>query len=104
MREIQMKVEARKPNWLPIPGVITAGEKRSALVDENDFFRKGEVVSYQPMQRHGVIENEQGERVPFDLHQIDVLGDAAYIEAGVRVGYDVSRTSSGNRVTCLKVY
>ncbi len=104
MREMQTKFEARSPNWLPIPGVVTSGEKRVALVDENDLFRKGEVVSYYPMQRHGVIESEQGEKSPFDLHLIDVRGDISYIESGVRIGYDVSRTPGGNRVTCLKVY
>lgn len=98
------KVEARAPNWLPIPGAISAEEKRSARVVEDDFFRKGEVMSFQANQRHGVLTNDRGDRIPFDLHDISVLGDPAGIGVGLRVGYDASHTPGGMKITVIKVY
>lgn len=98
------QVIERRPNWLPIPGAISAQEKRSQRVDEDDLFRKGEVVIFQPKQGHGVVANDRGDRLPFDLRQIAVIGGAENIGVGLRIGYDVARTSSGYRVTTLKVY
>jgi hypothetical protein len=51
-----------------------------------------------------VVANDRGDRIPFDLHEISVLGDPASIGVGLRVGYDVARTASGYRVTVIKVY
>ena len=98
------KVLERAPNWLPIPGAISAEEKHSARVDENDFFRKGEIVSFQQRQRHGEVENDRGLRIPFDLHEASIVGDPTNIGVGLRVGYDASRISGGLRVTVLKIY
>jgi hypothetical protein len=98
------KVLERAPNWLPIPGVISAEEKHSARVDENDFFRKGEIVSFQPRQRHGEVANDRGLRIPFDLHEASIVGDPTNIGVGMRIGYDASRISGGLRVTVLKIY
>jgi len=104
MTPMPARVEARRPNWLPIPGAISAEEKRSARVVEDDFFRKAEIVSFHSNQRHGVLVNDSGERIPFNLHEISVSGDPANIGVGLRVGYDVARTASGHRVTMIKVY
>jgi len=98
------KVLERAPNWLPIPGAISAEEKHSARVDEGDFFRKGEIVSFQPRQGHGEVENDRGLRIPFNLHEVSVMGDPTNIGAGLRIGYDASRISGGLRVTILKIY
>ena len=103
MKNLQSRVEERSPNWLPIPGVV-GHERREAQVDENDFFRKAEIIAFYPKQRHGMLQNEGGERISFDLRNLCVVGDASYLDVGIRVGYDVSRTSNGNRITCLKVY
>lgn len=104
MRELHTHVEQRPANWLPIPGVSSAKEKREVHVDENDFFRKGEVAIFHPRQASGVITSDRGDRLPFDLREINVIGDFENIDVGMRVGYDVSRTSSGYKITCLKVY
>ncbi len=98
------QVMQRKSNWLPIPGAISKQEKRSQMVDESDAFRKGEVVIFQPKQGHGVIANDRGDKIPFDLSQIEVLGQTENIGVGLRIGYDASRTSAGYRVVTLKVY
>lgn len=104
MRSMPSKVKERAPNWLPIPGAISAEERNSARVVEDDFFRKGEIVNFRPKQRHGEVTNDRGDRIPFNLHDISVLGDPSNIGDGLRVGYDIARTSRGPRVTVLKVY
>ncbi|MFH1830835.1 MAG: hypothetical protein ABH871_08700 [Pseudomonadota bacterium] len=104
MTDFHSHVEQRPVNWLPIPGLSGAKEKREVKVDENDFFRKGEIASYYPGQGSGVIATDKGERLPFDLRGINMIGDLKDIDAGIRVGYDVSRTSGGYKITCIKVY
>ena len=74
------------------------------MVDESDLFRKGEVASFYPKQRSGAVRTEQGGLVPFLLDQINVMGDAQHLEARARVGFDLSRTSHGYRVTKIKIY
>lgn len=104
MKQKLSQVKERTPNWLPLPGGMPDRLRHEAQVDEGDFFAKGEVVSYLPKQAKGVIQSDHGGQLAFDLKTILVLGEARYLEVGSRVGYDVARTSNGNRLTLLKIY
>ena len=101
-------IEARSPNWLPLPGAQPAPPSEEApIVDENDLFPKGRVEAFYPRQGEGMVLNDRGERIPFRVAEIDLIGpkgNARYIAAGARVGYDVSCTSHGRRVSRIKVY
>lgn len=94
----------RPPNWLPVPGAHAVRERREARVNESDFFTKGEVLTFLPKQGRGVLKNAQGDLIAFDLKTVSLIGEAGDIQSGMRVGYDVARTSHGNRVTTLKIY
>jgi hypothetical protein len=105
MQERSLQCEARPPNWLPLPlAEEPLVRRREVTVDEGDLFRKGDVSAYYVQQRRGFIRNERGSLIPFLLDEITLLGDARDLEAGLRVGYDVSRTSHGARVTRMKIY
>lgn len=100
-------IEARQPNWLPLPGDESPGMHEAPAVEENDFFPKGVVESFFPEQGLGRLKNARGESIPFDLSQIEMIGPKAgkrYLQAGSRVGFDVSWTSSGLRVSKIRVY
>jgi len=98
-------VEARPPNWLPIPGEIV--EEVSPEVEEDDLFPKGEVVSFYPRQGYGQILSSNGEKFIFRMEEVELVGPKGhtrYIVEGCRVGYDVGQTSGGMHVTKLKPY
>jgi hypothetical protein len=104
LKHLQANIRTRAPNWLPIPGAGSERGRREAQVDEGDLFAKGELIAFLPKQARGVIRNGHGDHLTFDLKTISVLGDVGHLEVGARVGYDMARTSNGNRVTVLKIY
>lgn len=97
-------VEARPPNWLPIPCEEEKPKQRIQAVDENDFFRKGDLDSFYPNQGYGIINDRHAGQIQFSISDIMVIGDSSHLGSGVRVGYDISRTSLGPRITKLKIY
>lgn len=106
MNDASQKVLARSPNWLPLPQAGLVQKVIETVVDENDFFPKGEVISFFPRQGYGYIKNNQGQEIFFCLEELDLVGPkpAADLSIGSRVGYDVSWTSSGLHVRTLKIY
>lgn len=108
MNNMHTAVEARPPNWLPLPGGEKTGIAASVpQVDENDLFPKGEVLSFYPNQGMGFVRSKGGKTLSFSVKEIDLIGpknSARYITAGSRVGFDYSHTSHGLRITRLKVY
>lgn len=96
--------EERAPNWLPLPGGLVAPEPVESHVDENDLFCKGEIEAYYPGQRRGILRNDRGQRLPFVLSDIALNGNPTRLKAGLRVGYDASRTSHGPRIVTLRIY
>ena len=104
----QTLIESRPPNWLPLPGGRreAPGEAMPA-VDENDLFPKGKVEAFYPRQGLGSVVNDRGESLPFRIAEIDLVGpkgQSRYLSAGARVGYDISHTSHGRRISRIKIY
>lgn len=104
----QAKFETRAPNWLPLPTEdIPASAEQMPVVEENDLFPKGEVVSFYPRQGVGTMKNARGEELPFRIAEVDLVGPKGhprYIAQGARVGYDVGWSSHGMRLCRMKVY
>ena len=101
-----IEVKSRGKNWLPLPMPLAIKLPEITVSDE-DFFPKGEVVKYYKNIHIGVLKNSQGKDLEFDLSEIELVGpkaSSAYIKEGTRVGYDVSHTSNGIKVTMLKIY
>lgn len=99
------EVAARAPNWLPLPGAEI--DLAPQVVDENDLFPKGFVTSYYPQQGLGLVKNDRGEEISFSLAEVDLIGPKGhrkFLSEGCRVGYDISCTSHGPRVSKIKVY
>lgn len=99
--------EARQPNWLPPPAEPLGGPLPAQVVDENDMFSKGEIVSFYPHQGFGTLKNARGDNIEFRLSELDFIGPKkgpSFIASGVRVGFDVCRTSHGPHVSKLKLY
>ncbi|MFH0799338.1 MAG: hypothetical protein V2A66_04055 [Pseudomonadota bacterium] len=100
-------VASRPPNWLPVPGDKIGSLQEFPHVDESDLFPKGEIASYYPQQGYGYIRTARGQSLIFRVAEMDLAGPKRhrrYIAAGCRVGYDVSWTSHGLRVSRMKIY
>lgn len=101
----EMHIEARQPNWFPLPGERWGAQM--PVVAEDDFFPKGEVLSFYPKQGYGYVRTGRGEELIFRLSEAELVGPKGhpqYLAAGCRVGYDVSWTSSGLHVSRMKIY
>jgi cold shock CspA family protein len=103
---VESHAEARPPNWLPLPGEELAAGEPPPVVNEDDLFPKGEVLSFYPQQGYGYVKNDRGQELVFRLTEIALVGpkDERYLAPGCRVGYDVSWTSHGLHVSRLKIY
>ncbi len=99
------QIETRSPNWLPLPrGEILTYE---ADVVEDDLFTKGEIVTLYPRQGVGVIKNDLGRSIPFDMKGAEFAGSKESLDlvrVGSRVGFDASWTKNGLKITFLKIY
>lgn len=99
--------EVRPPNWLPLPGERITGGESAPHVDEDDVFPKAEVLTFYPRQGVGTLKTDRGETFDFSLANIELVGPKGhmrYLDAGARVGYDVSWTSHGLKINRLKIY
>jgi cold shock CspA family protein len=75
-----------------------------ALKDLNLRYPEGEITNYFPDKGYGFITNEKSEKIFFFLPEVDTMGcRVEQIRKGIRVGYDVSLTSKGRRISRLKV-
>lgn len=100
-------VSSRTPNWIPLPSFGIDKKKPIVEVDEKDFFTKGEVVFFYERQGIGRVKNRRGEFVDFDVSQVDFVGQknsSEFITDGSPVGYDISITSHGLKISKMKIY
>lgn len=103
---IQKTLEARPPNWLPMIVCSFEKPKTESLIDENDNFSKGEIVSYYHHQRIGSLKSRQGEFLSFSMADIDLIGKNGpeKLEIGSWVGFDASHTERGRKIIKMKIY
>ena len=74
---------------------------------EEDFFRKGTIMKFFAQSGYGFIRDDKGHQVYFHLDEIRFVGEPrkrSQIKEGMKVGFDISRTSRGVRATHLKFY
>ena len=96
--------EARQPNWLPLP--IEESYTLKQFIVDDDFFPKGDVTEFYPQQGLGSVTEHRGIKLSFNLDEVELIGEKGSdaISVGIKVGYDLARTSGGNRITKLKIY
>jgi hypothetical protein len=74
---------------------------------KEDQFYQGVIAWVHWGHERGAIRTASGREVHFDFPFVNIVGERRAVEslhAGMRVGFDVGQTSSGLRVTTLKVY
>jgi hypothetical protein len=90
-----------------------AGEReeppREAGVDApaDDRFYQGRILRLHPGSRSGVVRTGSGRDIAFAVPDVQILGSTAGFAAlseGMRIGFDLGRTSRGLRVTTIRVY
>ena len=75
-----------------------------ALKDMNLRYPEGKITNFFPEKGYGFITNQKGEKIFFFLPEVDTMGCRAEdIRKGVRVGYDVSLTAKGRRISRMKI-
>ena len=75
-----------------------------ALKEMKLRYPEGEITNYNPEKGYGFITSEKGEKIFFFLPEVDTMGCRAEdIRKGVRVGFDVSLTSKGRRISRIKI-
>jgi hypothetical protein len=74
--------------------------------DPRSRFYQGTIVRLFPGSRTGLVRSGSGREIPFAIADVRLLGTSegfAVLREGMRVGFDVGRTSRGVRVTTLRV-
>jgi cold shock CspA family protein len=75
-----------------------------ALKDMKLTYPEGEITNFFPDKGYGFITNEKGEKIFFFLPEVDTMGCRVNdIRKGMRVGYDVSLTGKGRRISRMKI-
>jgi hypothetical protein len=72
-----------------------------------DRFYQGVISRIQWGREMGTVLSRNGREIEFDFRFVTMIGDYPRVESlrtGMRVGFDVGWTSSGLRVTTLKIY
>lgn len=112
-----MEADARKPGAPDAgegAGVQPQGET-SALstrkvypaTGERGRFYSGVIAEVNWGRGTGVVRSGNGRDIPFDFPLVVIVGERRRIEhlhPGMRVGFDVGRTSKGLRITHLKIF
>ena len=63
----------------------------------------GEITDYFPEKGYGFIKSERGEKIFFFLPEVDTIGlHLEDVRLGLKVGYDVSVTGKGRRVSRMR--
>ena len=82
---------------------LTSGGEQPA-----DLFYHGTISKIFWRNETGVIHSDTGKDIPFAFPFVTLLGvprqDIQFLREGMRVGFDVSRTSKGLRVSVIKIY
>ena len=83
-----------------------AGEQAAAESAESRFYG-GVIVRLHPGSRRGTVRSDSGREIGFSWQDVRVLGAEGGFSAlreGLRVGFDLGRTSRGVCVTTLRLY
>jgi len=82
---------------------LTSGGEQPA-----DLFYHGIISKIFWRNETGVIHSDTGKDIPFAFPFVTLLGvprqDIQFLREGMRVGFDVNRTSKGLRVSVIKIY
>jgi hypothetical protein len=81
--------------------VVVAG------AEDSERYYRGTIACLNPGSRTGSVRSLKGRDFPFAARDLIVVGAARGFDAlheGLRVGFDVGRTSSGLCVTVIRVY
>ena len=83
-------------------------DERGVIQDAGaeDKFYRGTIVKLMRGRHSGVVRAASGREIPFVFMHVTMSGPVQRFEdlrEGMRVGYDVGWTSSGLRVTVLRV-
>jgi len=82
---------------------LTGGGEQSG-----DLFYHGVVSKIFWRNETGVIRSDSGKDIPFAFPFVTLLGvarqDIRFLREGMRVGFDVSQTPKGLRVSVIKIY
>ena len=82
---------------------LTSGGEQPA-----DLFYHGVISKIFWRNETGVIHSDTGKDIPFAFPFVTLLGvprqDIQFLREGMRVGFDVSRTPKGLRVSVIIVY
>jgi cold shock CspA family protein len=82
--------------------LITGGEQ------PGDLFYHGVISKIFWRNETGVIHSDSGKDISFAFPFVTLLGaprqDIRFLREGMRVGFDVSRTPKGLRVSIIKIY
>lgn len=72
----------------------------------DDRFYRGTITAVQPGGGTGWLRSAHGRDLPFAARHLTLLGGATFadLRTGLRVGFDVGRTSRGLCVTTIRVY
>lgn len=73
---------------------------------EERFYR-GHILRLSAGRQTGVVRSASGKDIPFTFAFVDMLGDRQRFEdlhVGTAIGYDVSWTSHGLRVSVIRIF
>jgi hypothetical protein len=74
--------------------------------DSKEKFYRGTVVALSRGAQRGTIRSASGRQIPFYFAHLTMLGPRRHFDdlrEGVEVGYDVSWTSKGLRVSIIRI-
>ena len=76
------------------------------LQAQPDLFHHGVITKLFPTNNMGLVRTEGGHEVPFSYEVVVLLGDVkkpGELKEGMEVGYDLTWTSKGLRISKIKV-
>ena len=83
-----------------------ADEDPAGPVGNGDKFYRGTIHSLQRGAQRGLIRAASGREIPFVFAYVTMVGPHRHFDdlyEGLRVGYDVSWTSKGLRVSVIRI-
>jgi hypothetical protein len=85
---------------------MTTGDDESALTENAERFYRGTVLTLSRGAQRGTIRSANGRNIPFMFMHVTLLGPHRRFDdlhEGLEVGYDVSWTSKGLRVSVIRI-
>jgi hypothetical protein len=78
--------------------------QQAVMSEKGDYFYHGVIARLFRGNAMGIVRTESKREIPFSFEHVILLGNAKIedLKEGMAVGYDVSWTSSGLRVSKIK--